>query len=147
MTESISERVTAIVKDGRALETAGDAAGARASYLAAWELARTDDDALSMSIAAHYVAIAENDPDKKLAWNLDALRLAEGLPNQTPVRGFYASLFANLGLSYSLLGRRAEAVTHYEHAAERVSDIEPGPYADMVRGGIDRALARLRESA
>lgn len=100
-----------------------------------------------MCIAAHYVAITENDPDRKLSWNLDALRLAEGLTDQAPVRGFYSSLLANLGLSYGLLGRAAEAITHYERAAKRASDIEPGAYADMVRGSIDRALARLRESA
>lgn len=100
-----------------------------------------------MCIAAHYVAITESDPDKKLAWNLDALRLAGGLADQTTVRGFYASLLANLGLSYSLLDHEPEALAHYDRALERASDIEPGPYADMVRGGIERALARLRESA
>lgn len=87
--------------------------------------------------------VAEPDPAKKHEWNVAALREADADPQTIRSRGMYASLYNNLGMSHSVNGRRAEALRAYEVASAHVDEIDPGPYADQVRAGIERNVARL----
>ena len=49
------------------------------------------------------------------------------------VRDFYPSLLLNLGHSYEILGDKVEAWKNYDLAVERVDELPPGPYSDVVR--------------
>ena len=49
-------------------------------------------------------------------WNLEALKRADKVQDDR-VRGFYPSLYLNLGYSYELLGNQAEAQRYYDLAS------------------------------
>jgi hypothetical protein len=49
-----------------------------------------------------------------------------------------------MGYSYELLGQIDQARSNYTLAAERAGELPSGHYADMVRDGAARGLARTR---
>lgn len=80
----------------------------------AWQAARDDFEAC---IAAHYLARYQEDPQKILRWNQEALDRAQAVKDSR-VQEFYPSLYLNLGHSYELIGNQAEAQRYYTLAAE-----------------------------
>jgi tetratricopeptide (TPR) repeat protein len=87
---------------------------AHSYYQKAWESAQDDYEAC---IAAHYVARHQDDPQQRLHWNQVALDKAKAVEDGR-VEEFYPSLYLNMGQSYELLGKRAEAKQYYDLAAE-----------------------------
>lgn len=98
---------------GTQAEFAGRMGEARALYWQAWEQSRGDFEAC---IAAHYVARCQESLQARLEWNLEALRLADASSCEN-IRGFYLSLYVNLGRAYELLGSLDEAALYYQKAA------------------------------
>jgi hypothetical protein len=94
---------------------------ARALYQEAWE-ARQDD--YEACIAAHYVARFQEGPEESLHWNQLALQHADAVSDER-VRGFYPSLYLNLGRSYEVLNNRMEAQRYYRLAAELGANHQP----------------------
>ena len=82
-------------------------------YSQAWELAK---DGFEACIAAHYVARFQDNPEERLRWNQLALTHAEAVGDES-VKGFFPSLYLNMGQSYELLGNSAEAKRFYDLAA------------------------------
>ena len=99
---------------GTQAEFEGRLDAARAAYRQAWELAKDDYDAC---MAAHYVARLQSDPAVTLHWNQVALARAEAVDDER-VRGFYPSLYLNLGQSHEELGHEAEAQRYYALASD-----------------------------
>ena len=93
-------------------------------------------------IAAHYVARHQPSFEENLRWNQESLARAEAVGDER-VRDFYPSLLLNLGHSYEILGDAAEARKYYDLAVERVDELPPGPYSDVVRRGISAAQQRI----
>jgi len=124
--------VVRLCAEGMQAESEGRVAEARTLFERTWE-ASTDD--YEACIAAHYVARHQTDTEATFYWNQEALRRADAVKDDR-VRGFYPSLYLNLGNSYELLGNAVEACRHYELAAARLRDLPPGPYGDMVRSGV-----------
>jgi tetratricopeptide (TPR) repeat protein len=87
---------------------------ARVFYLQAWEAARDDYEAC---IAAHYLARMQENPAETLRWNREALIRAEAVGDER-VRGFYPSLYVNLGVSHEKMGNRVEAQKYFALAAQ-----------------------------
>jgi hypothetical protein len=87
---------------------------ARALYQQAWD-ARQDD--YEACIAAHYVARFQDSSEHSLYWNQRALQHANAVGDER-VRGFYPSLYLNLGRSYETVNDRGESQRYYELAAE-----------------------------
>ncbi len=125
---------------GIAAEMAGRPDEARAAYAAAWERA---GDAYGRAIAAHYVARLVPTPEERHAWNATALREADSVVDRALVAAFLPSLHLNLGHSCEEVSRPDEARGHYRTARERLDALPDGPYAAVVRGGLDAADARL----
>lgn len=125
---------------------AGDVRGALDTYQEVWDAAVVRGDHAHASVVAHMAGVAESDPQRKLSWNLDALREADLAGNDPLVTSFYPSLYNNLALSYAFLGDRAEALRYMELAASRLGDLEPSPYAERVRTGVKAQLAKLRSA-
>jgi hypothetical protein len=123
-------------------ESEGRHADARSLFTQAWEAAQDDYDAC---VAAHFLARHQDDPQDTLYWNQEALTRA-ALAGGERVRGFYPSLYLNLGYSHELLGNRSEARRYYELAAARLEDLPAGRYGDVVRHGIAEGRKRTRES-
>ena len=131
----------------RAQLASGDAAAAVATYRTAFDGCVARGDHYHASVVAHMAGVAETDVAKKHEWNLAALREADAVPDRARVRDTYASNYNNLGMSHAQLGERDRAIDAFERALGHVGDLPPGPYADQVRGGIERNLARAREPA
>jgi hypothetical protein len=112
---------------------------AKALFEQAWEQATDDYEAC---IAAHYVARHQATDEDNLRWNQEALARADRVADPR-VRGFYPSLLLNLGHAFELTGRRDEARRQYTLAVARTGDLPEGPYGDLVREGLGRALARV----
>jgi hypothetical protein len=124
---------------GMQAEAEGKADAARELYLRAWD-ARAN--AYDGCLAAHYVARHQSRPEEELRWNQVSLDLADEVGGDL-VRGFYSSLYLNLGRSHETLGNRALAQRNYDLAAAHLTDVPDGPYGDIVRGGVKAALARM----
>lgn len=131
--------VVKLCAQGMEAELAGRPVEARDLFLRAWDARRDDYDA---SIAAHFVARHQPTPQETLRWNQEALARADAAGGD-PVRGFYPSLYLNLGHSHEQLGDVDEARRCYDLAAASATDLPPGPYGDIVRDGIARGLARV----
>ena len=123
---------------GMQAEFAGRLAEASAHFAQAWQAAADDYEAC---VAAHFVARHQADPRDALRWNQVALARAQAVPGER-VRGFYPSLYLNLGYAYENVGDMDNARQHYALAAERLVDLDDGPYAEVVRGGVAAGLAR-----
>ena len=138
--------VRTVLDEARQLIAAGDAPAALARYQRMWDDLVARGDHFHACVIAHMAGVAEPDAAKKHAWNVAALREAEAIPDVMRWRGMYASLYNNLGMSHALEGRPDEARRSYELALTHLEEIEPGPYRDQVRGGIERNVARLPAS-
>jgi len=128
---------------GRAQASSGDVAGAGELYRDAYEACRARQDHYYASVIAHQAGVAEPEVAKKHEWNLIAVAEADAVADRTRVRDFYASNLNNLGMTYARLGERARAKETFDRALRHAAELAPGAYADQVRGGIERNLARL----
>lgn len=136
--------VKAALDEAKAHLAVSDVSAALRVYERAWSDAIARQDHAHASVIAHMAGVAEPGPQRKLRWNLDALREADAVGDHPLVRTFYPSLYNNLAISYAQLGERAEALRYMELAASRLGDLEPGPYADRVRASVEAQLAKLR---
>lgn len=126
----------------------GDVAAALALYRSTWETCAARSDHYHASVVAHMAGVIDPDLDAKLEWNLWALREADAVADRSPrILGFYPSLYNNLAVAYGLRGAHQAALRHMELAADRLGDLEPGPYADRVRASVEAQLAKLRAEA
>ena len=130
--------IVAICAEGMRAESEGRGAEAKELFERAWEAATDDYEAC---IAAHYLARHQETMELTLAWNEESLRRAE-LVGDERVDGFLPSLFLNLGHCHEELGEPEKARAFYCRAEEHLSAVPAGPYGDMVRDGVARALER-----
>lgn len=107
---------------GSRAEFEGRIVDARDLFQKAWESAIDDYD---RCIAAHYRARYQENPEETLRWNIVALRYAEQVEDEE-IKGFYPSLYLNLGHSYELLGDQINAKKYYDLAAELGVLHQPG---------------------
>jgi hypothetical protein len=116
-------------------------ADARALFEQAWAARRDDFDAC---IAAHYLARHQDDPQRILYWNQQALHYADAVRSahlDEQIHTFYPSLYLNLGKSHEVLGDYTSARTYYQLAAEMLQLLS-GEYGDVIRKGVAAALQR-----
>ncbi len=111
-------------------------------YERAWAASKEDFDAC---MAAHYLARQQPSTEETLRWNKEALDRADTVGDER-VRGFYPSLYLNVGKTHEDLGDPDEAGRYYECAAERVEDLPADGYGDLVRRGSADGLRRTRPS-
>jgi len=134
----------ATLDEAKGMLAAGDVPAAMVVYERAWTVTTAAQDHHHASVVAHMAGVAEPDLDRKLRWNLDALREADATEDRERVAGFYSSLYGNLAFSYAMLGDLDTALRYQELAVSRLPDIEPGPYRDRVVSGTERQTERLR---
>jgi hypothetical protein len=101
-------------------------------------------DAFEAGIAAHYVARHQDSPEETLRWNEEALMQAEAVGDER-VRGFFASLYLNLGHEHEALGHTAEARRFYDLAAAELDQAPGGRYGDVVPSGIENGRLPVAE--
>jgi tetratricopeptide (TPR) repeat protein len=128
--------------EGMQAEAEGNSNKARTLFEQAWA-AHSDD--YEACVAAHFLARQQETHADALRWNREALTRADAAGDER-VSSFYPSLYLNMGRSYEDIGDLAEARRYYELAAERIDELPPGPYSDVVRGGVMSALERLNQT-
>lgn len=92
-------------------------------------------------ISAHYLARHQTDPADVLKWNQEALNWALKV-RQEEIISHLPSLYLNLAKSYEDLGDLSTASINYQLAADHCSRMPAGAYAETIRTGISRGLAR-----
>jgi hypothetical protein len=136
------DRENPIVKlcaEGMSLEAGGHPAEAAKVFVQAWQMATDDFEA---SIAAHYVARHQDSPVEALQWNQISLDRAN-LADKERVRGFYPSLYLNMGKAHEDLDHIEEA-KHFYKLAEGILDVlSDDRYGNLVRDALQRGLERL----
>ena len=133
-----SNPVVQLCVAGMRAESEGRSDAARGLFAQAWAARQDDYDAC---IAAHYLARHQDNADETLHWNWIALRHADAVHDDR-VRDFYPSLYLNLGSSHEAVGNLTEARQYYDLAAAQINALPPGPYRDMVQGGITEGHSR-----
>lgn len=121
---------------GMQAEAEGRPEEALARFQQAWDIAADDYESC---IAAHYLARHQNSPEETLRWNQECLDRADRVADER-VRGFYPSLYLNMGQAHHRLGRSALAHQYFLRAAKRVSDAPGGQYGDWNRFAIAEGL-------
>lgn len=131
--------VVKLCAEGMMAEGRGQSDVARDLFARAWA-ARTDD--FDACVAAHYLARQQDSVEATLRWNQEALARANAVGDER-VRGFYPSLYLNLGRSYEDMGDRDAARRSYEQAAARADDLPDDGFGAMLRRGIAAGLRRI----
>ncbi|MGW8397361.1 hypothetical protein ACWGLP_11855 [Streptomyces lydicus] len=122
--------------EGMQAEAEGRAEAALELFQRAWDIATDDYEAC---IAAHYLARHQTSPEDTLRWNQECLDRADRVGDER-VRGFYPSLYVNIGHACRQLGQPALAHAYFVRAADRVSDASEGQYGDWNRFAIAEGL-------
>jgi tetratricopeptide (TPR) repeat protein len=137
-------RIRGLLERGRVFNSAGAPDDARPLFQAAYDLARAaGEDGLAVD-AAHMLAIIAPPPEQ-LAWNLQALALAEQSA-QPAARRWRGSLYNNIGWTHHDAGRYEDALAAFERAlAARRSQTPPAGAEDIraARWAVARALRSL----
>lgn len=132
--------VVQLCVQGMQAETEGRDTRARDLFLQAWEAAQDDYDACT---AAHYLARHQPTPQETLHWNQECLNRDEKVGDDR-VRGFYASLHANMARAHRDMGQTGGAREHFKSAAQHIGDVPAGPYQQWLPY---RIAAGLRATA
>jgi len=124
---------------GMQAEFAGRLDEARALFTQAWQAHQDDFEAC---IAAHYLARHQDGPQQTLHWNELSLQFADAVGDER-VRGFYPSLYLNMGHAYEMLGVRDEAARYYNLACSRLDDLQDDGYGQVVRTAVAEGMKRI----
>lgn len=113
-------------------------------YTRAWEFRQDDVDA---SVAAHYLARVQADPQQRLWWNERALQYARQAAPQRAAT-FLPSLLLNVAVVYRDAGRTDEARMALVEAAMHLRTLPAAdPYTTMIGNGIQAALESLETAS
>jgi tetratricopeptide (TPR) repeat protein len=142
MMETLVDAANPVVKlcaEGMMAEGRGQPDEAHDLFARAWAASSDDFEAC---IAAHYLARRQPNPQETLRWNRESLARANAVGDER-VRGFYPSLYLNMGHSYDVLGDWDEARRYYDLAAASADDLHDDGYGAMVRRGIAAGQRRV----
>ncbi|MBD1367499.1 hypothetical protein IDJ77_27055 [Mucilaginibacter sp. ZT4R22] len=131
-------KVVKLCAQGMQAEAEGKIDEANACFKQAWDAATNDFERVT---AAHYCARNQPNPLINLQWNLDALKYADAIKEDS-LKGHYPSLYLNIGKSYENLGDFASAGTYYQLAADNAIYLPEGGYGNMLKAGIADGLKR-----
>ena len=130
-----------LLERGRAFNSAKQPEQAQPLFLAAWERARAAGEDFYAIDAAHMLAIVEP-PEQSLAWNTQALELAERTPDQR-AKKWLGSLCNNIGWTYHDAGQYDQALALFRKALAYREAQGQQREARIARWCIARALRSL----
>ncbi|MEO8954255.1 MAG: hypothetical protein ACR2H5_14680 [Ktedonobacteraceae bacterium] len=133
------EEPVMIEKIGHAQDLAanGDRDGARTLYANMWAEATRAEDQYQACVVAHFMAHAHVEPEAQRDWHLRALHAADAVGDER-VRGFYPSLYANLGEVNLRLGNLTQAREYISRANEVQQVLPDDGYGRLIRSLIVR---------
>lgn len=133
--------VIKLCAEGIAAEMQRDFETAAALYTRAWAQQNSDYEAC---IVAHYLARVQSNLEDILHWNLEALRYADMVADDSVVT-FYPSLYLNIGRAYEEQGRIEEARQYYELGIAKADILPDTALGNITRDALERAIQRTNE--
>jgi tetratricopeptide (TPR) repeat protein len=131
---------------GRVVNSSGHAQGALVPFDLAWGLAEQAKLSRYAIDAVHMIAIAIEDPRKKVEYNLKGIAMVDADPSQ---RGWLYALYNNLGEAYAASFEYEKGIDAFRNLA--ALDAEAGREVDIYnlkdQSRMLRALGRLGEAA
>ncbi len=124
---------------GRAYNSGGSPERAKPLFAEAWELGKGEPAEHYYAVdAAHMLAIGAT-PDEQITWNRRAIELAKA-SEEKRVRWWCASLYNNLGWTYSDMGNYAQALACFQEALAWREQRGPAREIRIARWNVGRAL-------
>ena len=139
MTFDPENRIVQLCAHGMALEGKGDKKGASQLFLQAWLRSATDFEKFT---AAHYAARHQPTIEDKLEWDKLALEFALKI-NDDATKGYFPSLYLNIGKCYEDLQQFESARQQYKLALSFLSSLPEDGYGKMIRSGVYKAIERV----
>jgi tetratricopeptide (TPR) repeat protein len=133
-----NNKVVQLCHEGMNAAAIGNITAAHELFLQAWEVST---NALEAVIAAHFFARHQADQEDALKWNLEALNNAHNV-KRDDIKGFYPSLYLNVGKAYEDLNNLPAAIQHYQLAAAHSNELPESQYSAMIKTGISNGLKR-----
>jgi len=131
-----------LLERGRTFNSAGDAAKARALFVAAWEQGRAAGiEGLAVD-AAHMVAITHSGTAEAIPWNERGLALARG-SSDPKARALIPAMLNNSAWDLHDLGRYAEALPVFEEALREWTARGKPQQIRIARWSVARCLRSL----
>jgi hypothetical protein len=126
---------------------------ARQEFATIWAEIESNPEPFHECTLAHYMADAQDDVTKELAWDLRALHAAEGATDEAAkahheslsIQEFFPSLHLNLGDDYFRIGDFSSSRRHLEAGLRCADVLSDAPYSTTLRRGFERLAARLDE--
>lgn len=134
-----------LLERGRVFNSSRQPEQASPLFRQAWEQARAGGEDFYAIDAAHMLGISEP-PERRLDWNLQALRLAE-TTGEPRARRWQASLYNNIGWTYHDQGRYSEALECFEKALLCRQETGDQPEIRVARWCVARCLRSLGRGA
>jgi tetratricopeptide (TPR) repeat protein len=134
-----SNKIIQLCAEGMEAEGKGGMEAAKKLFLKAWEESTTDFEKFT---AFHYLARNQVNIQEELKWNLESLRLAS-LINEDSMKGYFPSLHLNIGKSYDKLNDNEKAIEHYKSAVDYLHHLSEDGYGKMIRTGVEAAVKRV----
>lgn len=133
--------VNKLCAEGMQLEGEGKSEEAATLFYQAWKQAGNPVEKLT---AAHYLARHQNSIADKLKWDITALQFAGKVPFEA-IGAVYPSLYLNVAKGFEDLNDFTQADNHYRQALNYVSFLPNDGYGNMIKGGINNGIARLKK--
>ncbi len=137
-----NNQVIQLCAKGMQLEAEGKIGEAHMLFLQAWEVSENNFERFT---SAHYVARNQDNYLDKLKWNLEALKFAVMIEDET-IKAHYPSLYLNVAKSYEDINDLNSAKKYYQQALEFSAYLPAGNYGNMIRSGINEGLKRTDAS-
>jgi rifampin ADP-ribosylating transferase len=134
-----SNKIIQLCAEGMEAEGKGGIEAAKKLFLKAWEESSTDFEKFTSS---HYLARNQENIQEELKWNLESLRLAS-LINEDSMKGYFPSIHLNIGKSYEKLNDNEKAIEHYKAAVDYLHHLSEDGYGQMIRTGVEAAVKRV----
>lgn len=125
---------------------------ARHEFEKIWASIADHPKPLHECVLSHFMADTQDDLAEELAWDQRALTAALRCPDSEAkehhaslsIAGLLPSLHLNLGDDYLRLGDPLSCEMHLTAGVAACKDLPDGPYADMIRAGLQRLAQRLK---
>ena len=134
-----SNKIIQLCAEGMEAEGKGGIEAAKKLFLKAWEESTTNFEKFT---ASHYLARNQENIEEELIWNLESLRLAS-LIDEDSMKEYFSSLHLNIGKSYEKLNDKEKAKEHYKIAADYLHHLSEDGYGQMIRTGVEAAVKRV----
>lgn len=140
------------IRESFRLYCRGDQTEARHQLAALWDELKSDGYAYQRCVLAHFIADTQHNRDDELAWDLEALQIADAAieggtdPTVAAVEKFLPSLHMNLADAFRKRGDFPKARHHVELGMESGGSLGVDAYGQRIRAELLRIEAQIAEN-